>query len=215
MDQAVKETAQTAFETATMIQESTLEVLSSLLLEKRERTFFHTTSFKALPQILKSLQLKPKNTDNPFVSFSEVPYFGDISGNDIVIAFKLDKLKPQLLQVEYTEDWYDKHREQAGYIAGEGWREQFNLDDYDEFGDVDPDQEEEAYRDAELQSFLYKDKEREWVSKREGQAVIFKADDVAILLVKNVALVNTVKEMMDKLGLNIEVGALGGKPRIF
>lgn len=192
-----------------------------ILIEKRERTFFHTTSFKALPQILKSLQLKPKNVDNPFVSFSEVPYFGDISGNDVVIAFKLDRLKPQLLQVEYTENWYDKHREQAGYIAGEGWREQFNLDDYidpdnyDEFGDVDPEQEEEAYRDAELQSFLFKDKEREWVSKREGQVVTFKANDVAILLIKNVTLVNTVKEMVDKLGLNIEVGALGGKLRIF
>jgi hypothetical protein len=204
-----------------MIQESTRDVLSSLLLEKRERTFFHTTSFKSLPQILKSMQLKPKNIDNPFVSFSEVPYFGDISGNDVVLAFKLNNMKPQLLQVEYDEDFYERYREQAAYIAGEGWREQFIIDDYvdpddyDEWGDIDPDVEEAAYREAELASFEAKSGEREWVSKREGQPVKFKADDVAIILVKNAALTNTVKEMVDKLGLNIEVGALGGRPRIF
>jgi hypothetical protein len=60
------------------------------------------------------------------------------------------------------------------YIAGEGWREQYECsldpEDFDDDDDYD-DACEKDYEEAEIDSFMCKDDEREWISRREGEDV--------------------------------------------
>ena len=161
---------------ADAVSESVVDRIDAVLgrlEEKRGLWLFHTTSFSSLDDILRAGHLKPKDNGG-YISFSEKPHFSDISGKDVVLVFDRRAVLPFVEQVSYDEEWFDAHNEQALYIAGEGWREQYTAPDYDQFSDYDPDDEvwepdpdEEAAfeRDAALQAFLDKSDEREWVSK--------------------------------------------------
>ena len=141
---------------------------------------YHTTSAHAAHAILTSLAVRPKNSES-FVSFSTTPLpGGDIEASDVTIAFRSAALHDQVEPVEYDEDWFDSHREQASYIAGEGWREQFEMPDdiYDEDGFADDDAEEEAFREGEYEAFWQKHSENEHISSLAGQPVRFKHGDV-------------------------------------
>lgn len=180
------------------------------------RRLFHTTSLPNLLSILREKQLRAPY--DGFVSFSEIPFRGDISHNDVVMVFDRS-IARALLKVEYTEAWYDAYPEHAAYIAGEGWREMYQPppelyeppEDLDEdeidFWEPDEEAEEAAYREAELSSFLYKDSEREWVS-RDGD-VSFKPDWVERVLVLNKRHVGAVRKALQKEGFgHVTVGAV-------
>lgn len=147
------------------------------------KSLYHTTSIVNLRKILRSNELWAKSPDD-FVSLSESPVFSDISGNEATIEFSLE-ISSQFDQVKYSESWYDSHPEQAAYIAGDGWREQFELpeflqrppadlsDEEADFWEPEPELVERAERAGELNSFLDKSVEREWVSKEQGMPVSF------------------------------------------
>jgi len=191
-----------------------------LVLGRRGQWLFHTTTYKALPKILKDGEIKPGTYDG-FVSFSEYPITGgDISGNDVVLVLDKRRLAPLLDKVEYTEDWYDDHREQAAYIAGEGWREQYEPPDwlYEPPEDLDPEEAdwwepdpedvEAEERVAELSSFLFKEGEREWVSKREGRSIKVGDGWLDRVLVRAVADVKRLTHALNKHGLTVDIQPL-------
>ena len=169
---------------------------------------YHATSWRVAQLILRSGSLHPGFEG--FVSFSEDPLFrGDISSSEVVLVFDPVKLRSQLLKVQYTEDWYHQHPDQSRYIAGEGWREQHVTpeDCYDEeFGEIDDDCEERAYLEAELDSFLYKSNEKEWLSKEEGKSVAIMGA-LAGLLVSKPAEVIQGKDLLAKYNLDLPVWA--------
>jgi len=90
------------------------------------RWLFHTTSLGAMQSILAEKRLVGK----PFISFSEIPWYSDISGKDCTLVFHASAMMPHLMKVEYNEDWFDRFPDQANYIAGEGWHDQFTMPDY-------------------------------------------------------------------------------------
>lgn len=131
-------------------------------------SLFHTTSWEGLQGIIQKRSFSP-----PFeglVSFAPKPFFGDISGNDVVLEVVPP---PGIMKVQYTEDWFNEYPDHGSYIAGEGWQQQhFTPEEcVDDEGFVDDECEEEAYREAELQSFLFKDNENEWISKEPGEDI--------------------------------------------
>lgn len=137
---------------------------------------YHTTSYHAAEQIQRTGILEPKNG---FISFSAHPIMhGDISANDVILVFDALPLLPNLLQVKYTEKWYDKYPEHASYIAGEGWREQLDTTECYDFEDdwEDDDCVEAMTRDAELESFLFKSDEEEWISKVIDEPIRFRPE---------------------------------------
>jgi len=162
-------------------------VIAKRVVKASGEFLFHTTSLGSLRGILSKGRLKA----NPYVSFSDKPYFGDISGNGAVLVFHRSALRGLVMQVVYVDEWFDEYRDHGEYIAGEGWREQFVLDDYLEEGDIDEDGwidsdvEEEAWRLGALESFLQKSDEDEWISIHEGQDVQFDPEDVDVILVRN------------------------------
>lgn len=190
------------------------EVVDKLLglREAKGRFLYHTTSMSALASILNQKTLKPLSGEG-FISFSETPFTGDIRGNDVTLAFDLQKLANKLLKVRYDEAWYNSHEEQAAYIAGEGWREQFVLPDYlfdpppdippDEadFWEPEPEEIEAAERDAEIDAFLAKDREREWITRRAGEKVKFSKDDLEGVLVQRTGDEGRAMKMLDKTGM--------------
>ena len=110
--------------------------------------------------------------------------------------------------------------DQAAYIAGEGWREQFTLDDYvseddidPETGDVDSDVEEAAYDEAQFASFEAKDAEREWVSRHEGQLIKFTSTDVLRIVVRDPSQMEHTQQVLRKLGWQIPVKPLASQTR--
>ena len=144
---------------------------------------YHTTSPAAAFDILKSGELRPKQSDG-FVSLSEKPHLHDIEAHGAVIVFDRGMLYSQLIKVDYSERWAKKHQRQASYIAGEGWSDQFEYspDDDDEFDDGYDD----AYADGEMEAFLVKSDEDEWISSQPGQAVRFTKDAVVGLILDDV-----------------------------
>lgn len=145
-------------------------------------SLYHTTSPGAAFNILEDRQLQPQR--DGFVSLSEKPHLHDIQAHGAVIVFDSRKLYAQLEPVEYSETWAKTHADQARYIAGEGWQEQFEYtsdDDEDEF-DAD-DNYDHAYADAELEAFLQKAAEDEWISLEPGVPVQFTPDAVIGLIV--------------------------------
>jgi len=185
------------------------------ICEVKSSELFHTTSFEGLLGILKDKKLKSRNINNSFISFSEVPYLGDISGNDIVLVFNRNKLRNQLIKVEYTKKWYEQYTDQAAYIAGEGWLAQFDIDDWIdsddidiETGEVDSDVENEVYAQAEMQAFLDKSSEKEWITRQEMQPVSFDYDDIYVILVPDRTKIDMVKSWLDDLGINIKIKSL-------
>ncbi len=140
------------------------------ILESQE--LYHTTSFSVADEIKRTGVFRPGQQG--FVSFSEKPWVYDISARDCVIAVDKNALAGQLEQVQYTRSWARQHPDQMSYIAGEGWREQYECpldpEDFDDDDDYD-DACEKDYEEAEIDSFMCKDDEREWISRREGEDV--------------------------------------------
>jgi hypothetical protein len=177
---------------------------------------FHTTSVDNLLSILRSGKLIPQPSgvgDEAFVSFSEVPYTGDISHNDVVMAFRPgSSVHGQVMKVDYTESWYKKYPEHASYIAGSGWYEMYeppewlyeppeDLDE-DELDWWEPEDEdvEAAMQEAEMDSFLFKSDEKEWVSKKPFADVKFSPKDLLGVLVVQARNVPHVEETLQKAG---------------
>jgi len=186
------------------------------------KKLYHTTSLRGLLEILRDHAIDAKNG---FVSFSEIPFVGDISANDVTMVFDGFRLAPQLDKVEYSETWYDAHPEQAAYVAGEGWQEQYTEpeDCYDRDSGEDeeddweePDEEclEAAWREAELSSFMYKDAEREWVSRAEGVAVPFAPEDLTEILIAADRQMDAVEGVLDETNFSTPVAIRQAGTRI-
>lgn len=150
-------------------------------------SLYHTTSPSSAFEILAHRQLRPRDD---FVSFSLKPNLYDIREHGAVLVFDLRKLYSQLEPVEYTEAWAKAHPEQVRYIAGEGWSEQFEYSPESESDDDDEWSEDEryeaAYAEAELDSFLHKAGEDEWISLHPGQPVHFPPDAVTGLILDEI-----------------------------
>lgn len=177
------------------------------------RNLFHTTSLRGLADILSDGELRAKYGAQ-FVSFGEAPVFGDITGKDVVLVFDANRLRPYVDKVEYTRKWFDAHREQAAYIAGEAWAEQFSLPDYADYPDYDPDDpdwepdpdtDDALYADAEFNAFEDKAREREWISKTRSVPL----NGLLRVLVANGQRVDDVRAAMKDANMGtVEVGAL-------
>ena len=173
---------------------------------------YHTTSLHGLAKILQSRTFLG-GRHGGFVSFSEKPVFGDIQANDAVLVLDRTKLRNRVMPVEYDEAWYDRHPEHAAYVAGEGWREQYQEpeDCYDDEGWADENCVEQAYRDAELMSFLYKKEERDWVARSSGDLRL-PAEAFKRVVVPKQKLA-AAEALLKKLGLRMPVKVLRGKSK--
>jgi hypothetical protein len=145
--------------------------------------------------------------DNPFVSFGERPYFGDIRHNEAVLVFDRKALS-DVMKVEYNEQWFDRYPDQGAYIAGEGWHAQyepppecFEYDEEEGWEEEDEECLQAAYHDAEVGAFMAKSDEREWISKREHQPVKFRPEYITGVLLKKGSVEAMEKELW-KLGLD-------------
>jgi hypothetical protein len=146
-------------------------------------SLYHTTSPASAFEILTHQQLRPRDE---FISFSLKPHLYDIREHGAVLVFDLRKLYSQVEPVEYTEAWAEAHPDQVRYIAGEGWSEQFEYTS-DENDEWDQDAEyEQAYAEAELDAFLHKADEEEWISLHPGQPVQFTPDAVTGLILDEI-----------------------------
>ena len=147
---------------------------------------YHTTSNSGAFDILNERNVKPKNYES-FVSFSTKPLpFGDIESKDVTLVFRKDLLISQLDEVDYEVSWYHEHTDQARYIAGEGWKEQFEYEPEDSEDEFDNDGGyEEAFSNAEIDSFLDKDGEEEWISKKAGVPVQLNPTSVVGLIINH------------------------------
>lgn len=147
---------------------------------------YHTTSPFAAFEILTHGAVRPKDPDG-FISFSEKPHLTDITAHGATLVFDLRKLYAQLEPVEYTEEWAHEHAAQARYIAGEGWTAQFEYssdDGDDEFDDDDG--YDAAYAAAEIDAFLAKAEEDEWISLHPGMPVQFRPDAVVAIILDEI-----------------------------
>lgn len=190
-----------------------LDIKSSVVKKKitaqddSPNTLYHTTSLYSLSDILKSREIKPGS--DGFVSLSERPLFGgDISHSQVSIAFG-PRIAQQFMKVDYSPDWAEQFPEHSSYIAGEGWREQFESPvEMDEDGFYDQDEEDAAWRDAEMESFLHKDGEEEWVSVEPYETVGFSPGDITGIIVEDQGYVPTVNDFLKEAGLsNVKVTA--------
>lgn len=172
-------------------------------IEQQGRLFashllYHTTGLYEIEEILKSQHFKA----DPFVSFGESCLFGgDISKSEVCLGIDFEGIKSQVMQVKYTEEWYEKYPEHGSYIAGEGWREQWAYepeDPTDDFGD-DEDYENQ-YKMAELDSFKWKSGEREWISKQPHQDVTFSPQHVQELVTVNEQQASYFQKLLPQLG---------------
>jgi hypothetical protein len=162
---------------------------------------YHTTSNSAAYEILESGEIRPKNYES-FVSFSLIPLpHGDIEAKDVTLVFNANALRSQLIEVEYTETWYQNHPSQARYVAGEGWVEQFvhEPETFDEDG-FDDDGYDEAFASAEIDAFLDKHGEDEWVSINNGAPVRFTKKDVVGMVLHNISTPEDWKTELAALG---------------
>lgn len=173
------------------------------------KQLYHTTSLPGLLSILQSHTVEP---GADFVSFSEVPVLGDITANEVTLVFDALTLAPQLMKVQYTEEWFNEHPEQGSYIAGDGWQEQYvepedcyALDDESGFEEADDECLDKAWRAAELESFLFKSDEREWVSKSEGVGVGFSPKAVKEVLVADPRQTDAVEGVLDDTKFSVPV----------
>jgi hypothetical protein len=160
------------------------------LVETAEpRWLYHTTSARSSLVILSQHTLRHDaeyHDTEQFVSFSEIPLIGyaDIIGNDTCIGFHPYTFWGRIERVEYSPEWFEANPDAAAYIAGDGWRHQWEAPEPEDEEDVwDTDTYEDAYRAAELEAFLHKENEREWIG-RHPEALTFKPEDVAVLIVK-------------------------------
>ena len=148
------------------------------------QSLYHTTSPAVAFEILSTHEVRPKL--DGFVSFSLKPNLYDIQAHGAVLVFDLRKLYGQLEPVEYTEAWAEANPDQARYIAGEGWSEQFEYQSDGDDEEDDDDGYERAYADAELEAFLQKADEDEWISLQAGVPVKFTPDAVTGLILNEI-----------------------------
>lgn len=134
---------------------------------------YHTTSERLARLICRQGIFRPHNGE-AFVSFSKIPFKGDIRHNEVTLVFPRSAVEGKVMDVEYSRRWAKKFPEHVSYIAGEGWREQFELPDdcFDEEGEEDSDCVDQAYATAELDSFLWKSNEQEVISVNPGEGVL-------------------------------------------
>ena len=160
---------------------------------------YHTTSYSGFSSIVTEKQLIAK----PFISFSEKCLFsGDIQGKDICLGFDRQPLLASIMKVNYTEKWFNKYPEHGSFIAGEGWREQFAYEG-------DEEDEEEEYRLAELDSFLWKAEEKEWISKAPYHNINFIPNTLkAVIVTSKNDIVNIQSELAENGYKDVEVRAL-------
>lgn len=181
------------------------------------RPLYHTTGFGELSDILRRLRLEPGK--GGYVSLSELPLAtGDINARNLVLVLDRKAMLSRFERVDYSPSWYEKNPDKAAYIAGDGWREQFTLPDYEEYDNYDPDDpdwepdpedDESFYAEAELAAFMDKSGEREWISKREGENVPIKGA-VRRIGVFNPTDVSRVKSTLRTLRLDIPVVVIRG-----
>ncbi len=155
---------------------------------------YHTTSNGSAGQILAQCALNAgRNREGtPFISLSEKPLIGNVEIGDradVSIGFHPYAFWGKIEPVVYTEQWYDANREKATYIAGEGWWHQWEPpeDAYDEEGFENEEVYGAAHRDAELDSFLDKSAEHEWVTREPYESLRFRPEDVVVLVIDNQA----------------------------
>jgi hypothetical protein len=168
--------------------------------------FFHTTSLRAVPAILEERSL----VGGPFVSLAAgQPVYNDIRASSpfAVIAFHRANLAQHLMEVQYHDDWYNQNQDHAAYIAGEGWREQYEEpeDAYDEDGWSDDDYLAEDYDRAQNDAFQAKSGENEWVGKNEGDLPFDPQRDIAFIQVDNERSAAWLREQLTYLGLQVPV----------
>jgi len=165
-----------------------------------ENLLYRTVSWSGLERMLTIDSATPKHEES-FVSFSEIPFVGDISSNTVTVAVK----RPNGVEkVSYTEQWFRQHEEQGRYIAGEGWGEQFVLPDecFDEEGEEDEECVEQAYMEAEIDAFLVKGEEREWISKIMGEAIKVEIIQIIVYDKKDI---KKAEECLTKKKVNIPI----------
>jgi len=185
---------------------------------------YHTTSFRAMEAILREGALRPGGAEG-FVSLSGRVVVGDISGRDVTLVVDPDAVAGMLMRVEYDEAWFDAHPEHAAYVAGDGWRSQFSPPDslhappdgWDEGADgeywPDDDAEAAAWREGELDAFLAKEDEDEFVTREPGAPLPLPPGAVLALVVHGPdGAAGLVEEALDRLGLDIEVRAAADAP---
>ena len=168
--------------------------------------FFHTTSLRAIPSILSNAAL----SGGPFVSLAAgQPIYNDIRANRpfAVIAFQRDKLAENLLEVQYNDNWYNQHNDHAAYIAGEGWREQYEEpeDAYDQDGWADDEYLTDDYDRAQREAFWSKSEEKEWVGKDEGDLPFNPNTDIAFIQVDDKAARDWLKRELTGMGLSVPI----------
>lgn len=173
---------------------------------------YHATSLAALDDILQNGVFR----SNLFVSFSEEPLFGgDISSSEVVVVVPRSALGPQIIPVQYTENWYMAHPEQAAYIAGKGWQEQHiyepDMSQNDEDWEPDPDDEEASYRDAELSAFMVKSDEREWISREEGIPITLPVQSLQ-LIVNNQSAMNLIQQKYPDVPVSLDSRRIAAYP---
>jgi hypothetical protein len=158
---------------------------------------YHTTSLGALEAILDERRL----AGGDFVSLSEIPFVGDIRANDVSLGFAADCFAHAVRKVRYTRAWYDENPEDAAYIAGDGWREQFVTPDdcYDDEGEVDEGCEAEAYAAAEFEAFIDKAREREWLSVES--VLPFALEHIVEVVVHNQRQADAVARIVERFGV--------------
>lgn len=174
-------------------------------------TLHHTTLAYAASEILEHRELRPKNYET-FVSLSENEYVHDITGRHVTLVFDPSGFEGQLIEVEYSEDWAESHPQHAAYIAGEGWSEQYHdpEDLFEPPDDLDPDEAdfwepdeeavEAARHEAEIEAFLVKSDEAEWISRTAGEAVSFRPEAVVGLIVRDGSDLQEWRADLDRLG---------------
>ena len=182
---------------------------------------YHTTSFASLKPILFKNKLIPKDKQS-FVSLSEKSMIhGDISGSDVILVFDRKPFLKQVEKVVYNLSWFNQHIDQSSYIAGEGWREQFTVEDWvepseeEEEDGVELDTFEEAEKVAEKIAFLSKSVEKEWITKEQGKPLLFGNNypQQIVLIKPNHSIKSKIEALVGRLVRErpIEVTLLGGK----
>lgn len=175
---------------------------------------YHTTSIEALSSIISAGML---NTER-YVSMSEIPlFYGDISGDDVVIVFAAPNLIQHLMPVNYDPSWADRYPDHSDYIAGEGWREQYvyyppdDLDPDEDWDEID-EMEQADMADAAQEAFESKRDEREWISRLEGEPVPFQPADIIGVIVKDPENTDIVQQVLHQHGLdNIPITHSGSR----
>ena len=146
------------------------------------KSLFFTTSIPNLRKILRSRELWAPSVDS-FTLVSETPVFAGVAGNEATIEFN-QSIAENFDKVQYSEAWFDAHRDQASFVA-QNWENEFRLPDFlsvppDYLSDEDaatwaPDESmvDRVKRTAQLAAFLQQSDQQDWISKERGLLIDF------------------------------------------